>query len=439
MVSPTGIVYPIGTPPRRSRYSQTAALYLFQGHTDRALEMAREGVAADSTNPIHYFLAGAAAVRLDRYAEADTMFTVAERLYPAYQLQTEPERAAGWAHAYDQGVQAYGAEDTEAAMASWRDAARIYDLRPEAHRNLASLLSRDDKYDEAIDLYQRALAGLERRPATHVLDSLEVAARDQHTATTEESLAELLMFVGRYAEAEPVLRRRVERDSANTQIRADLATTLKALGRTEEAAQIYATLLSGQGMESTDLFSLGVGLFRAGDYARATQAFERLTGMRPSSRDVWFNYVNALLAAKAWPALVAAGDRLIALDPLGKNVGLIAARAHLEAGDQPGALAGLHRVDGAPLYVEGLQMRPLNSGSRVQGQIIGNLAPAGAPVRLRFTFYDEARELGAEVVEVAAPALGESQDFEVVFGAARATGFRYELVPDPAVVPGSGA
>src|SRR5690606_2549103 len=58
--SPTGIVYEPGTPPTRSRFSQTAALLLSQGVMDRALAIAQEGVVADSANPIHHFLAGLA-------------------------------------------------------------------------------------------------------------------------------------------------------------------------------------------------------------------------------------------------------------------------------------------------------------------------------------------------------------------------------------------
>jgi tetratricopeptide (TPR) repeat protein len=431
VVSPTGIVFQPGTnPPRRSRFSQTAALFLVQRRPDRALQFATEGITADSTNSLHYFLAGAAHLRLGQYAAADSMFDVAERMWPAFTIQTEPERAAGWTQAYDEGVQAYADGDTDAAKEAWRNAAVIYDMRPEAHRNLASLLARDEQYEQAIDLYNEALRGLDKKFAVHVPDSAEVADRESLRATTEDALSELLMFRDRYVEAEPLLRRRVQRDSTNAQVWADQATALKAEGRNEEAAQIYAQLLSGKGMDnSAELFSLGVGLFRSGDYSRASEAFQRLTKLRPYSRDAWFNYVNALLAGKVWNTLATAGDRLAELDPLGKNVGLIAARAHLETGDEPAALKGLHRVDASPLYVEGLQMQPLEGATRVHGQVVGNQAAPGTALQIRFTFYDEANEVGSEVIPVQAPSKGETTDFEVLYRGGKATGFRYELVP----------
>jgi tetratricopeptide (TPR) repeat protein len=429
VVSPTGIVYPPGTPPRRSRFSQTSALLMVQGHTDRALEIALEGIAADSTNPIHYFLAGAAHLRLDQYEDADRTFARAELLYPAYQLQIEPQRMAAWVQAYDRGVQAYESGDMESAKTEWRNAAVIYDLRSEAHRNLASLLARDGEYDEAIRFYQQAVAGLNKLPATHILDSTEVEQRAQAAAATDESLGELLMYVNKFAEAEPVLRRQIARDSMDASLLGDLAASLKAQGRAEEAAEIYSDLLSGRSLESADLFSLGVGLFRAGDFERASEAFLRLTRLRPSSRDAWFNYVNSLLASRDWVALAPAGDRLVELDPLGKNVGLIAARAHLENKNEQGALQGIRRVDAAPVYLEGLQMQAIEATTRIQGRVVGNHAEPGSLVRLRFTFYDEGNELGSQIVEVAAPAAGESTDFDALFGQ-RATGFRYELVPE---------
>lgn len=428
IVSPTGIVYPPGRPPARTRFSQTATLLLTQDRLDRALEMALEGLAADSANPLHSFLAGSAYIRLGHHAEANRMFNLAERIYPAYQLQVEPERMAAWAQAYDEGVEAYGGGNTERAIEAWEKAATIYDLRPEAHRNLATLWARDGRYDAAITAYQEALAGLAKEPATYVLDAAERRARAELTATTEQGLSQLFVFVERFAEAEPLLRRQLAYDSTNVQLWADLATALKAQGKAAEAAAIYEALLSGRAMETTQLFNLGVGLFRAADYARAGEAFARLTRLRPLSRDAWFNYANSLFAAKAWAPLVAAGDRLIELDPLGKNVGLIAARAHLEAGDQEGALRGLQRVDGAPVYLEALQMRPFDAVSRVEGQVTGNQADAGSTLRLRFTFYDDAIELGSEIVDLTAPAKGETTALDVRFGA-RASGFRYEILP----------
>ena len=428
VVSPTGIVYELGTPPTRTRFSQTAALLLARGLEERALEVARDGLNSDPENPAHYFVTGVALSRLREYEEADRMFVEAQRLYPAYELDVEPERRAAWGEAFNRGVQAYDSGNVEEAINAWGDAITMYDLRSEAHRNLASLLAREGVYEEAIKTYELALAGLEKVPATFVLFEADLQARAREKVSTEESLAQVFLFVQQFAEAEPLLRRQVRRDPTNVRIRSDLAATLTGQGRTEEAAEIYAGLLSEEDLGSAEIFNLGVALFRGADFDRAGEAFGRLTQLRPDSRDAWFNYANALFAAEDWELLAPVGDRLIELDPLGKNVGLIAARAHLEEGDQLAARQGLERVDAAAVYVEELQMRPFGSATRIQAQIIGNTAEAGTPVRLRFAFYYEAEPLGSETLVIDAPPSGESDTFEVLFRTA-ATAYRYEIVP----------
>ena len=170
IVSPSGIVYEPGTPPEETRRSQTATLYFRQQRAERALELSLEGLEVDPENPIHYFLAGVAHARLGQYGEADRMFSEAQAIYPAYEIDIEPQRRAAWAEAFNAGVEAYGTGETEEALEAWGNAAVIYDLRPEAHRNLASLLAVEGRHDEAIEIYRRALDGLEKRPATLVLD-----------------------------------------------------------------------------------------------------------------------------------------------------------------------------------------------------------------------------------------------------------------------------
>ena len=427
LVSPTGVVYEPGTPPTETRSSQTAALYLRQERVDRALDLALEGIAEFPDNPIHYFLAGVAHARLGSYESADSMFDAAERIYPAYELEVEPEREAAWGQAFNAGLEAYDFGEVDETIRVWTGATRIYDLRPEAHRNLASLLGSEGRYDEAIEAYQGALAGLARRPATRLLRPEDLVAREEIGTEIEESLSELLLLTNRFAEAEPILRRRLERDPESVQLRAELAAALSGMGRDSEARAIYATLLSEESLELTQIFSLGVGLFRSGQYLQAAEAFQRVTELQPDSRDAWFNYANSLFAGSAWESLAVAGARLIELDPLGENARLMTARAQLEMGDRQGAIAQLDQVDQAPVHVGGLQMQRTGTSINVFGQVTGNMAEPGTEIGLRFSFFGEGGMLlGAETVRVAAPPEGETVSFEVPF-AQGASAYRYEL------------
>jgi tetratricopeptide (TPR) repeat protein len=221
-------------------------------------------------------------------------------------------------------------------------------------------------------------------------------------------------------------------------LRADLASSLAGQGRAAAAAEIYQELLALPDLEAGRLFDLGVVLFRSQDFDLAGQAFGRLSEMRPNSRDVWFNYANALYGARDWARLLPVGARLIELDPLGETSGLLTARAMFEMRDTTAALLALNNVEASPIYVGELQMRPVQTATRVSGEVTGNVAQPGTPITLRFVFYDDSRLLGNTSVAVVAPPKGESTPFELQF-AGSATGYRYEFVlplpPDPAIPP----
>ncbi len=427
IVSPTGFVYELGTQPVTSRFSQTAALFLTKELVDRALERALLGVDSEPENPIHHMLAGLAYVRLAQYGEAHAMFTEAQRIYPAYELDIAPEREAAWIELFNAGVTSYAEGDVEGTIEAWEQAAMMWDLRPDASLNLANLFEREGRWDDAIGAYQRAVAGLERRPVTRVLPQEELQAREDLKIRSEESLVQVLLFTERFAEAEPLLRRHLEGDPTSVQVRSDLAAALHGLERDVEAVAIYTRLLSEPGLEAGDLFNVGIALYGANDFMAAAEAFERLTRLQPDSRDAWFNYTNALFAAESWESLALVGDRLTELDPLGENAGLIAARAHLELGDEQSAVERLDKTDSAPVHVEGLQLLASGADTSLQGRVVGNAAEPGASVRLRFTFYGAGGVLGTEPLTVSAPAPGVRARFEIFF-AGRATAYRYELL-----------
>jgi len=426
-MGPTGYLYPLGTPPTETRFSQTATLYFLDGTLTRALELALEGIGAEPENPVHYLLAGMAYLRLGEFPNADEMFEEAQRIYPAYELDIEPQREAAWGEAFNDGLAAYAAGDVEGAIESWLGATVMYDLRPEAHRNLAGLLATEGRYSEAVDVYREAIAGLSKRSATQVYTEADLRSREESALELEEQLASLLMLTDRYAEAEPLLRRRLDREPESVQVRSDLASALNSIGRPAEARDIYSTLLSEGGLQSTELFNLGVGLFRVEDFPGAAEAFRRLTEIQPQSRDAWFNRANALFAMEDWASLVDVGNRLLELDPLGENALLLAARAHLETGARDAAIGILQRVDASPIYLEGLRLRQAGAGTTVEGRVTGNLATAGSPVDLLFTFFgDQGLEVGTSVATIDAPPEGESTTFVVMFPG-RALSYRYQL------------
>jgi tetratricopeptide (TPR) repeat protein len=430
-VSPTGIVYEPGTPPEASRFSQTAALYFSKRDYPRALELALEGVRTEPLNPIHFYLAGSAYSLLGRYAEADSMFDLAQSLYPAYELDVEPERESAWTAAFNAGVQAYDTGNVDGAIQAWRNATLIFDLRPEAHLNLARVLASEARYAEAVSVYEAALEGLGKVPATRRLEEEVLRRRAETRIGVEAQVAQLLVLEARYADAEPLTRRELERDPANVEVRSRLARILDLQGRAAEASEIYSALLTEQSLEPIQLLNLGVGLFHASKFHEASEAFRRLTEIQAESRDAWFNYANALFAAQEWEVLARVGGKLLELDPLGENAALIVAKAHLEGGDRDAALRGLQRSDAAPIHLDQLRLERSGGTVTVHAQVHPGAAAPGTPVLLRFEFYGEAGGAGWEAVTVPAPAAGSTSEFTVTHRSP-AQWYRYEVRPPPA-------
>jgi tetratricopeptide (TPR) repeat protein len=429
-VSPTGKTYPPGTRPTESRFTTPAKLYIAQGQFQRALQEAQNGIAADSTNPQHYFLAGQAYAGLGDFEAADAAFDTAERMYPAYELEVEPAREAAWAEAFNEGVTAYNAGNAQEATTAWEKANRIYELRPEAYQNLAAVYTQANDYQKAIEAYRGGLAALEHEPAARVLEEEEITERTEAEASMRENLAELLLFTDQYGEAETLYREQLAEDPENIALRGKLAAAIAAQpGRAEEAQAIYNELLGRTDLDASTLMEIGVVLFQQKDFTRAAEAFKRVTDARPNSRDAWYNYANALYAAEQWEPLVPVAEHLIQLDPLNYDASLILARAYRDSKANTKALAELERMEAVPIQLGQLETRQGAGRTTVRGVVTGKKAAAGTPVQVRFTFYGEdGQQLGTETATINAPAPEATSPFEVVLQSETpAVGYKYEL------------
>jgi tetratricopeptide (TPR) repeat protein len=429
-VTAGGKTYPPGTKPTESKFTTPAKLAIAQNKFDVALQQSQSGIAADSTNPQHFYLAGQAYAGLGNYAAADSMYDIAQRIYPADERDIEPAREEAWAKAFNAGVTAYNAGNTAEAVKDWEQANEVYGGRPEAYQNLAALYTQQGTYEPAIAAYRAGLASLQTTPVTRELTDEEKADRVEAKSTMQQNLAELLLFTEQYAEAEKLFREQLATDSTDVGLQAKLASAIAAQpNRAAEAQAIYGTLLGRSDLKPEDVMSVGVALFNSKDYARAAQAFKRLTDLWPNSRDAWYNYSNSLYASDQFQPLIPVAEKLLQLDPLNEDAALILARAYKETGQNQKALAALEKNEALPVKVKDPAMRIGTGKTTISGNVIGNKAAAGTPVTLRFTFYSATGTLGTQQVTVNAPAKDASAPFEVTFeNPATPVAYSYQLV-----------
>jgi hypothetical protein len=88
----------------------------------------------------------------------------------------------------------------------------------------------------------------------------------------------------------------------------------------------------------------------------------------------------------------------------------------------------VERVRSAPVYVEGLSLRPGVDETKVLGRLKGSRSEAGNLIRLRFTFYGDDGVVGSTEVSLPAPAEGVLEPFEVAFRM-KASSYSYVVLP----------
>lgn len=429
--STSGRTYPPGTRPTESKFTTAAKAALITNNFQAALDQARQGIAADTVNPQHYFLAGQAQVGLGNIEAADSMFDIAERKYPAYVEETLEHRERAWQQALSKGAEAYNNNNMAEAIQQWQIANRISDLHPESYLYLGQALLQEDRADEAVEAFRGGLAALQRNPPVEVWNEEYKAQRLTARPDLIEQLGQTLEFRQRFADAEQLYRQELAADSTNVALRARLAASIGAQqGRAAEAQAMYSQLLSQPGLGARDLESIGAALYNAEKYAEAATAFKRVTDLRPNSAQAWTNYSLALNNAKQWQQLATAAERLAQVDPLSQDAYIFAARAYTSLKQNAKATATVKRVEALPVLVRNVKLQAGASKATLRGEVVGNRARSGTPVALRFTFYGEQGPLGTQTVTVNAPARDAAAPFETSLDiTSPVTGYSYELVP----------
>lgn len=174
------------------------------------------------------------------------------------------------------------------------------------------------------------------------------------------------------------------------------------------------------------IFNTGVAAFQANNYPEAGDIFRSITEVDRNYREAWTNYSFALYRQERWNDVVPVTQRLLELDPLNENAMLVLAEAYRQLDRGNEGVQIRERIRDVPVYVENLAIRYEGDTAIATGQVVGNAAGAGTPVRLEVTFTGPSGDLGTQTVTVAAPAKGERAAFEArLDGQGRATSFRY--------------
>ncbi len=265
-----------------------------EAHTE-----AMRAIAETPENPKAYLVAGQAAVGLQDWVQADTMFDRALSLNPGYSDQIEAEREAGWVVSYNLGAEALNDGDLDRAAEMFQAADRLYQGRPEARIGLGSLYVNQGDQEAAAESYLGALEILQQ-DAPEGLSEEQVESWRQTRQIAALNAAELLGQTGQFTRAADVLESYIrdygsDLDPATTRrARTALAGFYAQAGEAEKAEALYSEILGQEDLTEDEYFQAAVGFFNTGDFGRAAESFRMAAEMNPYSRDARLNLVQAL-------------------------------------------------------------------------------------------------------------------------------------------------
>jgi tetratricopeptide (TPR) repeat protein len=433
-------------------------------HYERALASGLSAIERDPANPRAYLVAGQAAVGVEQWVQADTMFARAEELHPPFSDQIEAEREEGWVMAYNAGVEALNAGDRELALERFRGADLLYQRRPEARLMLGVLHTQQGNREAAIAAYRGAVDILGEGPPEGADEEQIDGWEDSRQAATF-NLANLLAQAGRHGEAADILGEYLAHargPAAEVQVQAlsARAVFLAQAGRADEAEALYEELLARDDLGANEYLQIGIALFNADDFERSADAFGTSAQLNPHSRDAYLNLVQALYTAASqleqepqtaerdrrlnemYDRLLAAADRVEEFDPLNRSLLSFTLRAYRAKADiSPPAEAErlmrrsqeVFRAFQEQAYeVSDLSIEPVgDEGARIHGVLTNLSGTPGQQVGLRFTVLDaNGNALDTGTAQVTVPAVEESAEFSVTVNVAPATmaGWRDEQV-----------
>lgn len=371
----------------------------------QAMDQLQVAMTKSPDNAKVWLYAGQVYAGMGDFAGADSAFSKAEQLYPAYAEDISGEREAAWVEAFNQGISAMDQKDNDGAIQKMELAERLYPHRPESKMNLGALYAGKSETDKAIAKFEEAIVAI-NGPLKEKL-----SPEDQATWARFETMAK------------------------------------------SNIAQLHG--------------ARGVDAFNESNYDNAYTAFTKAAEINPYSRDYVFNRAQALYAkatdleekrnialdeetalkkqkgqeaaakAKAdeaaavakelvplYAQIIETSEQTRLIDPNNEALYHLIARSQKLTGDfttdaaaktewQNKALATLKLREALEFEVADVAISPGENQATVSGTVKNLKVAANAPIKLKFTLIGiDGSPVGEGEVTVNAPAAEQTAQFQ---------------------------
>jgi tetratricopeptide (TPR) repeat protein len=378
----------------------------------RALETLEPALTDEDPLPRAYLLAGLAYLGLRDYAGADSMLTRLNGSDPNCTDVISELRFNAWVPLFNSGINSLRAGDQDAALASFLQANVIFeDAR--SLTNAANIYQQKGDNATAMEMYERAL---------------EVGGEPDMVRAASINLAELLRMEGRADEALSIYSDYASDNPDDVLGLLNYAVALMDSGDAEGAEQLFAELLQRDDLSFRQWSQVGIGLYRAQDFAQAAIAFERAHEMNPLNKETMENLANTYYQAERYEELIPIAGELVGRYPYESVNYNLLANAHREMESADEALEVLERRDALEFEFLRSQLASVSEGVySVEGQVMNKSATAGLEVTVPVELLGETGEVViSEDLLIALPPEGEATSFLLQFQTEEiVSGFQY--------------
>jgi tetratricopeptide (TPR) repeat protein len=341
----------------------------------RAREQAGRAIAASPGSSYGYYLAGQAAIGVQDYADADSLFRRAEALCPEigpYDVD-RLQRGSGGLSA-ERGSALLQSGDTTAALAAYRTALSLDPTNYPAEFYLGLVAFQRQNTDDAVRHWRRVVQIIDELPA--------------------DSSAE-------------VMRGRAD-TRANT-LNALVLTSAQYLSR-QQSAQAAELLvgLTQQLRNSPDAwYNYALSLNNLQRWQQLVPVAQRATELAPLSYGAWILYYNAYAGQSQ--AATQAGQTAQAGE-LGRQAREISQRS-----------------ENLPVQLEQIRVDVEGENTQVRGTAVGT--GGTAPVQVEFTLHGATGPVGTGTVTITPPARDQQSPFELtIVNSGPVLGVTYRVV-----------
>lgn len=379
-----------------------------EGLLEKAVETSSKAIteADQGENGAAWYYMGRAYLRMGDIAGADTALTKASQFAPQCGEDIKSWRQRAWLPLVNPATKFSQEGNADSALAYFRMAATISRSQPQGFYNMGVLFANAGQVDSSIAYFKKA-------QEVAMADAKQFA-KDRNSATF--NLAAMYQRAGKHAEAVEELRKYVGWDPNDNDAKRALATSLRAIGKNEEAATIDKEVLAAAEQAGTlstgDLMNIGINFFNEKKYAEAAEAFNKVLAQQPRSRDALFNLSNTYYLLEDGSKLVETATRLVEVEPLNEDSRKLLAQGYKFLNEQDKMIAEVTHLMAMPTSVSVERFGVKGNTATLAGVAVGRqamkaedsseLPPAAKTIVVEFL------NAGGDVVatkEVAIPAL----------------------------------